>query len=91
MVIRKSKKRFIIGSHGLAIVFEEYDNDPSSGSWLPIAHDVAVGLTLSPEREVLGILSDDAESRRLIDRVNSASAQSQVVAARTKKDLEDYV
>ena len=40
------RRSFVIGSHGLTIV----ERDGSKGSWLPIAHDVAIWLTMFPDR-----------------------------------------
>ena len=88
---RCPRKSFIIGSHGLSIVTKEYANDPSSGSWLPLAHDVVISLTRSPAREYILILTGDNESDRIIDRINYASAKSEVVAARFKEDIEGYI
>ena len=82
-VIHTPGRGFVIGSHGLAIVQSPYGNDPAEGPWLPIAHDVAVGLTFSPGRELLILL--DRSRDRIIKSINSASvAKSQRIAGRSK-------
>ena len=80
-VVCMPKRGFVIGSHGLAIV--QHPNDPAQGSWLPIAHDVAVKPTYSPDREYL--LPLDRSNDWIIKSINNASiAQSQSIAGRSK-------
>ena len=83
VVIGMPNRSFVIGSHGLAIVQSSYKNDPAEGSWLPIAHDVAVKPTFSPNKESLYRLGRDSDL--IIKRINRASAtQSRKIAGRSK-------
>ncbi len=83
VVIGIPNRSFVIGSHGLAIVQSSYKNDPAEGSWLPIAHDVAVKPTFSPNKESLYRLGRDSDL--IIKRINRASAtQSRKIAGRSK-------
>lgn len=83
MVICMPKRAFVIGSHGLAIVRRSQGNAPTRESWLPIAHDVAVGPTSFPDREFL--LPLDRSRDGTIRSINSASAaQSQIIAGRSE-------
>ena len=80
VVIGMRNRSFVIGSHGLALV---QSNDPAKGSWLPIAHDVAVASTTSPDKEFLCRLNRDNDW--IIKRINRASAtQSRKIAGRSK-------
>ena len=45
------RNSFLIGSHGLAIVQACHPDDSINGSWLPIAHDVAVLATAFPDKD----------------------------------------
>ena len=82
-VIRIPAKSFVIGSHGLAIVEASYKGDPVAGSWLPVAHDVAVAVTPFPDREFLTFLDRSNGGSRMISRINRASAnRSKVIAGR---------
>ena len=82
-VICSPKRGFVIGSHGLAIVQHSQGNARVQGSWLPIAHDVAVGTTSFPDREFL--LSLDRSRDGIIKSINGASAaQSQIIAGRSE-------
>ena len=83
VVIGMPNRSFVIGSHGLAIVQSSYKNDPAQGSWLPIAHDVAITPTSIPDKEYFYRL--DRNSDLVIKRINRASAaQSQIIAGRSK-------
>ena len=83
MVICMPKRGFVIGSHGLAIVQSSQGNAATRGSWLPIAHDVAVGPTSFPDREFLHFL--DRSRDGIIQSINGASAaQSQIIAGRSE-------
>lgn len=80
VVIGMRNRSFVIGSHGLALV---QSNDPAKGSWLPIAHDVAVAYTTTPDKEFLCRL--DRDNDWIIKRINRASAtQSRKIAGRSK-------
>lgn len=82
-VICMPKRSFVIGSHGLTIVQSSYKNDPAQGSWLPIAHDVAITPSSFPDKEYLYRLDRDRD--RIIKRINRASAaQSRIIAGRSK-------
>ena len=82
-VICIPKRSFVIGSHGFAIVRRNHQNDPAQGSWLPIAHDVAVAPTAFPDEEFLFQLDHDSD--RIIRRINRAAvAQSRIIAGRSK-------
>lgn len=83
VVISVPNRSFVIGSHGLAFVQSSYKNDPAQGSWVPIAHDIAVSATSSPDKE--SILRLGRDSDQIIERINRASvAQSQIFAGRSK-------
>ena len=82
-IIRIPGKSFIIGSHGLAIVKPSYDRDPAAGSWVPISHDVAAGVTPFPDRESLVFLDRGNGGSRIISMINRTSAKvSKVIAGR---------
>ena len=82
-IICMPKRSFVIGSHGLAIVQPNHKDNQTQGSWLPIAHDVAVAPTAFPYRAFLLPLDRDRES--IIERINRASvAQSRIIAGRSK-------
>ena len=74
------KRNFIIGSHGLTIV----ERDGSiKGSWLPIAYDIAVTFTASPDRGF--ILDLDRNKESIIKTINRATAaQSNIIAGRSE-------
>ena len=75
---------FLIGSHGLAIVQSDPTDGPIDGSWLPIAHDVAVLATSAPNKECLLVLEN--EERHVVDAINAASyLQSRFVAGRSEE------
>ena len=76
-------KEFVLGSHGIAIV--EDDHGSPSGSWLPIAPDIAVGVTDRPDREALSFLDHDDDGVRIVDMINKASAgRSWMIAGRSE-------
>ena len=82
-VIRQPSRSFVIGSHGVAIVQPTHKRDQEYGGWLPIAHDIAVAPTASPDEEFL--LRLDRDKDRLIRRINRAAAsQSRIIAGRSK-------
>ena len=83
-VIRNPSLRnsFLIGSHGLAIVQAYHPDDSINGSWLPIAHDVAVLATTFPDKDYL--LHLDGKEERIIETINAASdAHSKIIAGRS--------
>lgn len=84
-IIRMSDREFSIGSHGITIVESGHRSDPAKGSWLPIAHDVAVKATAFPDREILAFLARDNDGDRIITAINRATTeQSQIIAGRSE-------
>ena len=74
------RRSFIIGSHGLTIVERE---GRIKGSWLPVAHDVAIQLTAFPDRGFILYLDRNNES--IIKMINRATAtQSKIIAGRSQ-------
>ena len=74
------KRSFVIGSHGTTI-FKMRNEEQSC---LPIAHDVVVLVSTSPDKETLGTLT--REKDWLIRKINMAAAsQSRWVAGRSKQ------
>ena len=81
---------FLIGSHGLAIVQSRHTNDAVNGSWLPIAHDVAVSATSARDKEFLLVL--DEKSKRVVETINAASdSQSQIIAGRSEELVRSFI
>ncbi len=77
------KRSFVIGSHGLTMLDDEVASKMGAVSWLPIAHDVAVGATAFPDREFLTILDSSNDGQQLISSFNRATAdRSKIVAGR---------
>ena len=77
------RRSFVIGSHGIAIVESAGNRRRVKESWLPIAHDVAVLATASPEN--VSLLELDRDRDPLIKRINRASAaQSRFIAGRSE-------
>ena len=91
-VIRNPSPRnsFLIGSHGLAIVQSGHPDASVNGSWLPIAHDVAVSATPAPNKEFLLILDD--ENKRIVEAINIASdSHSQTIAGRSEELIRSFI
>ena len=91
-VIRGASARnsFLIGSHGLCIVQSGGPGDPIHGSWLPIAHDVAILATSAPDKEWLWVL--DNEKKDVVEKINAASdSQSQIIAGRSEELVRAFV
>ena len=91
-VIRDCSPRnsFLLGSHGLAIVNYGGTTGAVDGSWLPIAHDVAVLATGSPAKEFLLALGDT--ERHVVEAINTASVErSQGVVARWEETIRSFV
>lgn len=78
---------FIIGSHGLAIIDEHAEGGIPRGSWLPIAHDVAVGVTAFPDRDILILLDSSNNGQQFISAINMATAAKSRVIAGASKSL----
>ena len=54
-------------------------------SWLPIAHDIAIGATAFPDREFLTILGSDNDGEQIISAFNRATAErSRTIAGRSE-------
>lgn len=82
-VIRDPKNSFVIGSHGLTTVKSHHPADSVYGSWLPIAHDVAVAPTSFPDKEILWCLDQGRDLR--VKAINGATAaQSKIIAGRSR-------
>ena len=75
---------FVIGSRGIAVVEPDHDRDPVQGTWIPIAHDVAVQPTGIPGKDIFVPLNAANEGARAVARINKASAQSRMIAGRSK-------
>ena len=74
------KRSFVIGSHGLTII---PGGGSIGGSWLPIAHDVAVQITAFPERGFR--LHLDRKNESVIKSINrETAAQSDIIAGRSE-------
>lgn len=85
-VIRCRKRSFVIGSHGVAIV----RRGAALGSWLPIAHDVAVAPTSRPDSDWLLPLDHSAE--HIIKKINTAAIQqSRFFAGRSEPLIRSLV
>ena len=86
----RPKNGFLIGSHGLAIVHSQLSNDSIEGSWLPIAHDVAVLATSAPDKEHLLVLNH--RRTYVAEEINAASAlQSKIIAGRSEELVRAFV
>ena len=74
------KRSFVIGSHGLTVIEQ---GGSIGGSWLPIAHDVAIQVTAFPER---GFRLDlDRKNEAIIKSINrETAAQSDIFAGRSE-------
>ena len=79
------RRSFVIGSHGVAIVEAVRHRDGAAGTWLPIAHDVALHATAFPDREFFLSLGDETAHEALIRRINRASIRlSHTIAGRSE-------
>ena len=87
VVIQQQPRRsYVIGSHSVANVPRSHDRDRDYGAWLPIAHDVIVTPTSSPEVELVSLV--DRNHDDFIRRINAASfRQSRFVAGRSESLL----
>ena len=85
VVTRIPKKSFVIGSHGLTIVDHKLAGNLTAGSWLPIAPDIAVGVTAFPDRELLSFLDSSNDGEQLIYTINRAtSAMSKIIVGQSE-------
>ena len=73
-IIRIPDRGFIIGSHGITIIDGRYSKKLGARSWLPIAPDVAVGVTAYPDKEHLVSLDSTNDGDNLISVLNTATA-----------------
>ena len=90
-LIPTPSREFVIGSHGIAIVHLEYAH-PAGGSWLPLAPDVAVQVTMRPDREELVSLDGDDEGDAAVAMINEATASlSKVIAGRSEKVIRSLI
>ena len=84
-VIRTPPPSFIVGSHGLTIIDDPLEGGFPAGSWLPVAHDVAVGVTAFPDRDVLMVLDDTSNGDLIISGFNRATAsRSRIIAGQSE-------
>ena len=86
-VIRVPNSSFIIGSHGLAIVGLHLREHLEAASWLPIAHDVAVGITASPNKERVILFGRRNRGEQKINIINRATADLSATIAGQSKTL----
>ncbi|MCY3667949.1 MAG: DUF4238 domain-containing protein [Gemmatimonadetes bacterium] len=83
-VLREPQVKFVIGD---CAVIRNSAMDDNPFEWLPIAPDVAISIRGTPDKEY----SLQLESEE-VDRVNASSfAQSSVIAAQNKSDLERVI
>ena len=83
-VIREPQVKFVIGD---CAVIRNSAMDDNPFEWLPVAPDVAISIRGTPDKEYLLQLEPEE-----VDRVNTSSfAQSPVIAAQNKSDLERVV
>ncbi len=84
-VIQAPSKSLVIGSHGITNCDPRLVGGYLAGAVLPIAHDVVAHITPWPCTAGLLVLKDTAESSKLIDTVNAATAaQSSMIAGRSQ-------
>lgn len=82
--IRDPQVKFVIGD---CAVIRNLAMDDNPFEWLPVAPDVAISIRGTPDKECLLQLESEE-----IDRVNTSSfAQSSIIAAQNKSDLERVV
>ena len=92
IVIGIPKRSFVIGSHGLTMLEDEVASKVGAVSWLPIAHDVAVGATAFPDREFLVVLDNSNDGEMLISAFNRATAdRSKIIAGRCQALVRSLV
>ena len=84
-VIRIPDRGFIIGSHGITIIDRRYSGRLGAASWLPVAPDVAIGVTTFPDKEFLVTLDRANDGEKLISAMNTATAKlSERIAGASK-------
>ena len=83
---------FIIGSHGLTIIDDHIESSIPCGSWLPIADDVAVGVTAFPDRDILLVLDNSNNGQQCISAINMAMvARSRVIAGQSESLVRSMI
>ena len=87
VVIRILEKSFVIGSHGLTMVDRKLAGNLTAISWLPIAHDIAVGATAFPDRELLSFLDGNNGGERVISVMNRTTASMSKIIVGQSEDL----
>ena len=88
ILLRAPRHRFIIGSHGISISMQYNSENKCYGAAgaLPVAADVAIGPTLTPDQEDLVFLQNYE-----IRPFNVGSAEhSSMIAALNKEDVQEY-
>ena len=86
----RPKNGFLIGSHGLAIVQSHLSNNSIEGSWLPIAHDVAVLATSAPDKEHLLVINH--KRTYVVEEINAASAlQSNIIVGKSEELVRAFI
>ena len=80
VVITQCKSRFILGSHGIAII-----QGMPPGSWLPIAPDVAIAYHDDHQHEKISFLG--TEHDKVIRAINLASASNSTMIAGNPRRL----
>ncbi len=83
-VIDMPERSLLIGSHGLAIGAKR---SVIEGSWLPIAHDVMVGVTRFPDRDNLGVLDNSNNGSQIVSAINQVTAAMGKVIAGQSESL----
>ena len=85
-VIRRHGRSFIAGSHGLTIIGDSIKGNFPALSWLPVAPDIAIGVTNLPSQLPLIVLSDLLAHDPLIAAINlSTAAGSSRIAGSSEK------
>lgn len=82
-VISIQNRSFVIGSHCFSVLKYSGKNNQVYGSWLPVAHDVAICPTSHPDQEELVQLTTNMD--RTIKKINETSfCQSDTIAGKSR-------
>ena len=73
-VIRDQCVEFVLGSHGLTLLEHSLPPYLPAISWLPVAPDIAVGITTWPDRDVLTELSAQTGGTEIVSLINRSTA-----------------
>lgn len=88
-VIDIPERSLLIGSHGLTIGSK---GSVIEGSWLPIAHDVMVGVTHFPDRDTLEVLDNSNNGSQIVSAINQATAaMSKVIAGQSESLVRSMI